>query len=484
MNLDEKNKKFLSIILVVILISAGISVAITYGLKALGEKEDLSVKIIPDASIGAFPFTVSFSSVVTNYRGDLKYEWDFGDGRTSNEKEPTITYEEEGEYACSLKVTDQSGKTQLDTLAIIVERNRPPIVTLTINHNTLERIDRPVLSRLPIWPGDKQKIINPIYERDPYAWGEGRIVVDAQIFDIEDDKIVSYDWTHTVETQLSQFFAAESPVYYYKGNKSIQLPEITTWSRGRHVVELTVEDSAGNKQNATIEFLVEDSREEITRQTRWRTGFSLLNLWINYGNPFLGAFFGLLLLSLWKYSNFTFIKLCIALILQFLLQVPMDNVLLTQAEYFFEEKPMIGNMVDWTLTRLQNLIKILGERIERITEDFVNDKVDSIDILRENLGFSNKRPIISNPFPEEGSVNLPVDYSNVYIDVNDAEGDPFNITISGDYVNDITYINQYNGTFNATLITPLPEREYIYWNVTVVDHNGKIVQGEYKFRTL
>ncbi|MCX6667898.1 MAG: hypothetical protein NTV74_06670, partial [Euryarchaeota archaeon] len=59
----------------------------------------------------------------------------------------------------------------------------------------------------------------------------------------------------------------------------------------------------------------------------------------------------------------------------------------------------------------------------------------------------------------------------------------FNITISGEYVNNVTYTDVTNGTFIATLITPLPEREEIFWNVEVVDPRGKIVTVEYKFTT-
>ena len=38
-------------------------------------------------------------------------------------------------------------------------------------------------------------------------------------------------------------------------------------------------------------------------------------------------------------------------------------------------------------------------------------------------------------------------------------------------------------TRQIILSSQLPEREDIFWNVEVVDHNGKIVTGEYKFTT-
>ena len=115
--------------------------------------------------------------------------------------------------------------------------------------------------------------------------------------------------------------------------------------------------------------------------------------------------------------------------------------------------------------------------------DAINNSIDTIEILRENLGLSNIRPTISNPFPEDNAINIPVDCKYVSMDVNDTEGDLFNVTIFGDHVNDITYNNSINGTYNATLKTPLPDKKDIMWYVKVVDHNGKVVQSEYSFKT-
>jgi len=89
--------------------------------------------------VGTTPFNVSFSSFVTNYNGDLNYNWDFGNGQQSKEIEPTIIYNEKGEYICSLKVTDANGKTGSDSLKILVNSNKPPIVTLSINENIINR---------------------------------------------------------------------------------------------------------------------------------------------------------------------------------------------------------------------------------------------------------------------------------------------------------------------------------------------------------
>jgi len=55
------------------------------------------------------------------------YFWDFGDGGTSDEQNPTHTYTEEGNYTVALTVTDNSSNTSSDTTwAWIQTSNDPP----------------------------------------------------------------------------------------------------------------------------------------------------------------------------------------------------------------------------------------------------------------------------------------------------------------------------------------------------------------------
>lgn len=64
---------------------------------------------------GEAPHTVNFdSSASSSTNGITAYAWDFGDGGTSDEANPTHTYQEAGDYTVSLTVTDASGET--DTL--------------------------------------------------------------------------------------------------------------------------------------------------------------------------------------------------------------------------------------------------------------------------------------------------------------------------------------------------------------------------------
>jgi gliding motility-associated-like protein len=58
---------------------------------------------------GCFPWTKTLSPNITTLAPIVKWEWDFGDGRTSTEATPTITFTERGEYKIKLKVTTESG---------------------------------------------------------------------------------------------------------------------------------------------------------------------------------------------------------------------------------------------------------------------------------------------------------------------------------------------------------------------------------------
>ena len=479
--MNEQKKLFTVFLVLVILIISGFVAVVQYQIGGITTEEKLSltVKVFADKEEGLAPFSINFTSIAQNYKGKLKYDWDFGDGEVSKEVSPSHKYGETGEFTCSLLVTDGRGKKSTDSIKILVKKNKPPVVTLALNQNNLERMWIPIISILPLWPGDVQKIIYMIEDKNPYAFGEGRITCTAQVDDPESDEIVSYKWVHTAETQLSKWGKPEQPVHYFEGNKTIRLPEIYTWPRGTHVLKLTVEDSAGNTANASIEFMVEDSVKSIQRGQAKRAIKGLFDTWLLYGNPLLGAAIATLLLGVWRYSNFTGVKLVTLLVLNLLLQLDMGDALLVQAKEFLDEHPRVLNFVDNRLVDLQNKL----ENSDKLPSDFVNNTIDSIEVIREQLGLANKRPGIFNPFPESGEKNIPVDCPYVSINVSDYEGDPFNVTISGDHVNDITYTGQYNGTFNATLITPLPNREDIYWHVEVVDPNGKIVQGDYRFKT-
>ncbi|WP_084038056.1 ThuA domain-containing protein [Demequina sp. NBRC 110053] len=75
--------------------------------------------------------TVNFSSEGTRHPALLDYtlEWNFGDGATSTEADPTHTYTEQGDYTAQLTVTDENGLTATANVRIVVG-NAAPTVTI------------------------------------------------------------------------------------------------------------------------------------------------------------------------------------------------------------------------------------------------------------------------------------------------------------------------------------------------------------------
>jgi PKD repeat protein len=86
--------------------------------------EDYELDVIAEAEPdeGAPPLKVQFTaSVEEETGGPFKYHWDFGDGSSSDEQNPSHTYAKVGEYTATLTVTNQKGNKGTDEIDIFVE---------------------------------------------------------------------------------------------------------------------------------------------------------------------------------------------------------------------------------------------------------------------------------------------------------------------------------------------------------------------------
>lgn len=80
---------------------------------------------------GEAPLVVIFSASATDPDGTITgYGWNFGDGGTSTQQNPTYTYNNSGSYVAALTVTDNDGATETDTVTITVNEaaNQAPTV--------------------------------------------------------------------------------------------------------------------------------------------------------------------------------------------------------------------------------------------------------------------------------------------------------------------------------------------------------------------
>ena len=96
--------------------------AIEYG-ETSGANEPPVAEASADPDHGSAPLTVQFSSD-GSYDPDgtiVSYFWDFDDGYTSDEANPTHTYNAIGTYGATLTVTDDDGATHVDIVTITVQ---------------------------------------------------------------------------------------------------------------------------------------------------------------------------------------------------------------------------------------------------------------------------------------------------------------------------------------------------------------------------
>jgi len=74
---------------------------------------------------GGEPLTVAFTDLSTCHDGIVSWLWDFGDGKTSNEQNPTHWYAEDGDYTVSLTVADNDGNVASKSQVIHVSKEPP-----------------------------------------------------------------------------------------------------------------------------------------------------------------------------------------------------------------------------------------------------------------------------------------------------------------------------------------------------------------------
>ena len=91
-----------------------------------GESEPATVEVLVDAPViaefsadvtsGFAPLTVSFTDESIEFGNPIiAWYWDFGDGETTNEQNPTHVYEQMGSYTVSLMVLDLGGASSTET---------------------------------------------------------------------------------------------------------------------------------------------------------------------------------------------------------------------------------------------------------------------------------------------------------------------------------------------------------------------------------
>jgi len=263
-----RKKNLLPTLLIIGILILSIFFMITqYQLSELSKDEKdgvpLFVKIFSNETSVIIPHGIKFTSLVTNYEGNVQYFWDFGDGDSSEEINPTHVYSENGTHVCVLTVSDSSGEQKSDSVDIVAKENEKPMVSIKINDANAIRDYIPVLPKLSDPMGGKKLWRILKFNLVPSSWLEieGPVHCDAQVNDPEGDEIISYKWVLTQPT-VTTASGTKQPKHEFEG-ESVTFPLLYTYGSGQYNVELTVEDSAGKNSTVNIPFKIDRSSLEV-----------------------------------------------------------------------------------------------------------------------------------------------------------------------------------------------------------------------------
>lgn len=91
-----------------------------------------NVQVTPSTTEGEVPLEVDFDVSTSGGVSPYEYQWEFGDETTSQEQNPTHTFEESGEKTVSLSVTDDAGDTVTKEVTVNVQSGGLPTWALAL----------------------------------------------------------------------------------------------------------------------------------------------------------------------------------------------------------------------------------------------------------------------------------------------------------------------------------------------------------------
>lgn len=251
------------------------------------ESLPLIAYISADKTSGPAPLEVNFAPIVKNSLGKTKYYWDFGDGNTSNEENPTYTYTRNESYNCSLQVTDNTGEEASDLMTIVVWENRKPTVSIDFITDQPKRPRNffleyflPILFNTEQQDGanDYREFLDKGLLDGIFRNMDSFYTLEASASDEDGDEIVSYNWTLRPPAYTTRFGGEpKNPEYHFSGKK-IEIPAKYIYPSQRYSITLTVTDSAGKNRSANLKFQVQKSHERARFEGRIGVILALITL--------------------------------------------------------------------------------------------------------------------------------------------------------------------------------------------------------------
>lgn len=285
---------------------------------AIPSASKLAAWISANRTQGDPPFSVAFSSVVQGGEAPFSYQWQFGDGASSNQSLASHTYTAAGIYSVSLTVNDSAGHRVTAVAAVTV--GRFPLA-LSLNSN-VSRGPAPLCIGFVALPtggtgpyttswtfGDNGSGAAGAAVQHCYT-SAGNYTVIATSTDVAGGSVSAQLSVVVGATLQVTLRASENPVY---AGDSVQVSAATSggqggvslrWSDngtlwasnntsvtqvwptpGVHQVSVTVRDSQGNTASASLNLTVEPSRAvsaganaspNASHRILWATGMALI----------------------------------------------------------------------------------------------------------------------------------------------------------------------------------------------------------------
>ncbi|MCP4353037.1 MAG: PKD domain-containing protein [Desulfobacterales bacterium] len=251
---------------------------------------DTNPKAIASASStsGNEPFTVHFTDNSQSYDGIIQWHWDFGDGTTSTDKNPTHSYTHGGLYKARLTVSEADGNessTEIDIRVVQVTCTNPSFSSnkgtepLTVNFKVSSCSDNKVVS----WDfGDGQSSTD---QNPTHTYTQDGVYTAKQTVTKSNGEIDTADITITVNNShphntsisvpntegdepFSTVFTPYSESYdgitswewnFGDGQTSTDKNPLHTYTRnGIYTVNLIAREADGNTDTAQITITVKD----------------------------------------------------------------------------------------------------------------------------------------------------------------------------------------------------------------------------------
>lgn len=130
------------------------------------------IDLLPTFVEGCLPYTVNFLDSLNDTTA-VSYVWNFGDGNTSTEANPTYTYQEDGTYNATVTVTSNAGCVSASSISSTVNVFPKPSAFFTANPGRLDTQDPTVTlnnesegNNSNFWllgNGDSSEVVSPVY---------------------------------------------------------------------------------------------------------------------------------------------------------------------------------------------------------------------------------------------------------------------------------------------------------------------------------